>query len=203
MRTKVFVHAALLAALGLLAPVATAGATNTSAAAADPALVWGYDDRAGYSHRAVDVVHTQLDLNVKGHYRIRIYGRDFVKNLTDLARILFDTDPADAGPEYRLSWYLGRNPYRPTQHTVLLRVETWKFGSSSKVLCPGMRHQVNYARDVITLLVARSCLEDPEQFRWAGLVAKVVRAKQHRFWGHFDYFPAETRFPQGWVVEAA
>ena len=66
--------------------------------------------------RVVDVVRTQLDRTVDGRYRIRVYGRDFIKNETDVLRVYIDTRVGDSGPEYPFSWYLRSEP-RATRAT--------------------------------------------------------------------------------------
>lgn len=190
----------LLTAFGIGA--ATACVPPAAAAAfADPdsSLGWSYIDPRWDGRRVVDVVRTQLDRTVEGNYRVRVYGRDFIKNETDIVRIYIDTHLADRGPEYRFSWYLGRSPGRPVQHTVLTRVEVWEFGETKKVLCPGMRHRVNYARDVIAVLFARRCLRYPEELRWAGFVGSIYRANAEGFWAWKDDFPGYRDFPPDWV----
>ena len=163
---------------------------------ADSALVWGYDDPPRDGRKTVDVLRTQLDMNVDGHYRIRVYGRDFIKNKTDIVRIYFDTDRSDWGPEFRLSWYFGRNPARPAGHMSLRTIEYWDQRVDSKTPCPGMKHQVNYARDVITVVIARRCVGYPKALRWAGFVAWIYDydADAHSFHSHQDQFPASRVF---------
>ena len=199
MRTKMLACSAV-AALGLLNPVIAEPATGASAKA-DPALVWSYDDPPRDDRQTVDALRTQLDLNTEDYYRIRVYGRDFIKNKTDLLRLWFDTDRADAGPEYRFGWYMGRSPGRPVGQTHLKRVEDWESPNTPQHSCPDMRHQVSYARDVLTVLIPRGCLRQPDQLRWSGYVAWVTARdpETHQIDGHFDYFPTYHRFPGFWA----
>ena len=198
MRFKQLAVLALLPALLALLPVASPAAVTSIAS--DPALVWSYDDPSRDGVKAVDVLRTQLDMNVEGHYRIRVYGSDFIKNTTDIVRIYFDTDRPDGGPEYRLSWYLGQNPVRPVNRTSLYRVDYWEWGIHTKVQCPGMRHQVNYAKDTITLVIARQCVKNPDRLRWAGFVASITGVTEDgRFYSRQDQFPAYRTWPQEWV----
>ena len=198
MRTRMLARSALLAALGPLALVPPPAALASPRA--DQDLVWSYDDPVRDGRRIVDVIRTQLDRKVEGHYRIRVYGRDFVKNETDIVRIYFDTD-ADEWPEYSLSWYMGRNPARPVHRTSLYVIDYWNDGNRTKVRCPHMGHQVNYARNSITVLVARACLENPVRLRWAGFVASIygLNKTKTRFYSHQDQFPAYREFPEVWA----
>lgn len=185
-----------LAASGALSPVA-----------ADPALVWGYDDASGDQRAEVDVIRTELDINVQGYYRVRVYGEDFVKNKTDLVGIWFDSDKDAGRPNYYVVWYLGKNPTpRQVGHMHLKRMHSWFSGPVPNVRCSGMRHQVNYAKDVITVMVPRRCLGYPGEVRWAGQLYWIKRwedtdpdAPGISVYGPHDYFPT-LRAWSPWVA---
>ena len=199
MRMKVLA-CSMVAALGLLGSVTAAPAVSESANR-DPASVWSYDDAARDQRPTVDVLSTELDLDIKGYYRIRVHGRDFIKNKTDFLRLFFDTDRADNGPEFRFGWYMGRNPGRPVGQTHLKRVDGWETPNTPQHFCTKMGHQVNYAKDVLTALIPRHCLGHPDQLRWSGFVASVTswNPETARITGYFDYFPAHNDFPALWV----
>jgi hypothetical protein len=165
--------------------------------------VWSYSDSA-YSGgtRVNNVDSTTLDIKVKGYYRIRVYGPDFVKNKTDLLRLFFDTEFPNTGPEYRFTWYLGRTPTpRHVGYTSLRRVEGWQTPNVPKQTCPGMQHHVSFAKDVMTALIPRSCIGHPKQLRWAGYVATVRRYDPETLLidGPADYFPWYNGFPNFWA----
>ena len=83
----------------------------------------------------------------------------------DLLRLFFDTEFPNTGPEFRFTWYLGRTPTpRHVGYTSLRRVEGWNTPNVPKRVCPGMRHKVNYAKDLITTLIPRSCLGIPNDY---------------------------------------
>ena len=64
-----------------------------------------------------------------------------------------------------------------------------------------MRHKVNYAKDLITTLIPRSCLGNPQRLRWAGYVATVRRYHPETQFidGPADYFPWYNGFPNFWA----
>jgi hypothetical protein len=164
--------------------------------------VWRYDDRTGGNPGLVEVnvLSTQLDLKASDYYRVRVYGRDFAKNTTDLVRLYFDTDEDGGVPEFRMSWYLGRNPARPLGHTAFKSVTDWENPKDPpQHVCPGIRHQANYAKDVITVLIPRRCLGHPDRLRWAGFVMSVRRIQDGSIFGPADHFPRGRTFPAFWV----
>lgn len=170
--------------------------------ARDAVASWRYQDSKYDGRRVVDVTGTQLDTLVDGRYRVRVYGRDFVKNETDIVRIYLDTD-GDRWPEFKLSWYLGRNPARPVQKMALYSVRFFEWGRKTKISCPRMEHRVDYAADVVAVRFSRACLGDVSHLRWAGFVASIYDydAATNRFSSHQDQFPALRRFPRDTVVE--
>jgi hypothetical protein len=168
----------------------------------DVVTSWRYEDATYDGRRIVDVTGTQLDTMVDGRYRVRVFGRDFVKNQTDIVRIYLDTD-GDRWPEFKLSWYLGKNPARPVQKMSLYSVRFFEWGRKTKLSCPRMEHRVDYAADVVAVLFSRACLGDVTHLRWAGFVASIYHydAETNRFSSHQDQFPAFRRFPRDIVVE--
>ena len=194
---------------GVLGVVLWAAGTVTAVAAPSPAapepvLTWGYDDKPGDRRAEVDVLRTELDIKVQGYYRIRVWGDDFVKNKTDFVRISFDTDTSRGVPDFSLQWIMGRNPARPAGHMHIRRVDGWFTAVHPRLRCPGMRHQANYASDVITAMVPRKCLGDHNELRWAGQVGWINRYKDTpgpggRIYGPWDLFP--DRSVQPWWVQ--
>lgn len=189
-RVRWEVVAADVAALCLLAGPASAAPT---------AGKWSYRDGAGAAKKVVNVKSTSLDTFQKGRYRVRIYGQEFVRNKTDMARVYFDTRKRNAGPEFRLSWYLGRNPADPVGTVRFTKSDTWDDRGRSRS-CAGIRKQVDYRKDVITLSIPRKCLGRPNQVRWAGLVMKVNSIEGSTIYGPWDFFPAKFRFKKQWVA---
>jgi hypothetical protein len=164
-------------------------------------LAWSYDDKPGDWRPEVDVLRTELDIKVQGYYRVWVWGDDFIKNKTDMVRIWFDTDTGRDSPDFSFQWIMGRNPARPVGHTHIRRIDGWRSADHPRLRCPGMKHQVNYARDVITVMVPRNCLGDHNELRWAGQVAWINRYDESsdRIYGPWDLFPGFLSFPPWWV----
>ena len=191
-----------LAIVGRLVVVVTicAGLVLAAASAAS-AERWGYDDRRGDAPLGVDVLSTRLDDNVSGRYRIRVQGRGFIEDRTDMVRVYLDTRRANAGPEYRLSWYLGKNPAERKGATFLARIDNWGSPPIKVVRCPAIRKNVAFGKDLITLSVPKRCVKRPARVRWAGFVVRVTGVpNDHTYRGRHDYFPKYRSFKRQWVA---
>jgi hypothetical protein len=184
---------------GALLAAATSLLLLASPAASAVSGSWSYDDRSDSARKVINVRTTSLDTHQKRRYRVQVRGQEFVKNKTDLVRVYFDTRKHNAGPEYRVTWYLGRNPANPVGTTTLTRSDTWDDRGRSRA-CAGIRKHVIYRSDVITLSVPRRCLGRPSAVRWSGLTMKITRATQHQIFGYQDFFPAKFRFRDDWVA---
>lgn len=172
----------------LIAPRADAGATE-----------WEYSDRVRDSGLVIDVERTTLDVSERGRIRIRVLGREFVRDSTDVVRIFLDTRRANNGPEYRATWYLGRNPAIRKGSAWIVRSDSWATEGRT-VRCPGFRQWVNFGNDIIGLSIPRSCINRPAQVRWSGFVARITRGNADGWGGYLDYFPARNRFKSWWAA---
>lgn len=168
--------------------------------AAAPENVWKYGDAAGDASEPapVDVIETRLDTKTAGYYRVRVFGREFIKDETDIVRIFFDTDETDSGPEYRLTWTMGKNPDGLVGRVSLEKADAW-WSEGTKVRCEQTRKAVNYSRDVITLQVPRRCVGSPDKIRWAGFVGRIDSVEDGILYGPHDFFPRASAFPGTWV----
>lgn len=186
-------------AAGLLAVVCAAPPGAAYPAARGP-LTWTIDDpdRDG-GHRTVEVEKASLHARAPGRIGLRIHGREFVEDRTDYLRLWFDARQRNTGPEYRFTWYLGRNPSdQPKGAMGLTRIDTWG-GAGRLISCPGIRRNVDYRLDRLWVSIPRRCLGYPRAVRWSGMVGLITSVKNGYLYGRWDWFPGKHRFERRWV----
>jgi hypothetical protein len=182
-------------------PTTTPAPTPTSTPTSSPTpdgKIWSYRDRKNDADPFVDVVRTTLDTRDGDKYRVRIYGRLFLKNYVDLARIYFDTNRSQKGPEYRFAWMMGRSPAHRVGKTWLEQVNKWEVPGTS-VRCPGVTRSADYLYNVVTVAIPRQCLGEPTKLRWAGYVGAIQKVTKGQYVGQWDDFPHLEEFPKFWA----
>lgn len=192
-RTTAVAAAAMAAVVSLLV------AALAAPASAAPQDRWSYSDNSDNAKKVIDVRSTVLDTKQKGRYRVTVRGREFIKDRTDIVRVWFDTRRGNAGPEYRVTWYLGRNPAEPTGRTYWTKSDSWNDNGRRKQ-CSGIRKYVNYRTDVIKVSLPKKCLKTPRAVRWSGMVGQVTDTRGDSIYGYWDHFPAKYRFKSNWVA---
>jgi hypothetical protein len=192
MRHGVRVLGALTAAVLGLAVVVLAGPSASS----EP-NTWYYEDKPDSPRGPINVEHTELDITAS-KFRVRVYGREFIKNRTDLVAIYFDTSRSNHGPEYRYQAIIGKLPNGRRSGQVLGRLDSWELSGKS-VQCGGMKVKTNFAQDVIAITMPKRCLGKPDEIRWAGYVGEVSRIGNNSYYGSWDDFPAERTLPRFWA----
>lgn len=160
--------------------------------------VWGYRDKRKDADLWVDVVRTTLDTRDENVYRVRIYGRLFLKDFVDLVRIYFDTNRSQKGPEYRFAWMMGRSPAHHVGKTWLEQVDKWE-EPGTRVRCPGVTKSANYLYNVVTVVIPRKCLGEPTKLRWGGYVGNIQKVTKSQYVGQWDDFPHLEQFPRFWA----
>ncbi|MBE7323152.1 hypothetical protein IEQ44_00615 [Nocardioides sp. Y6] len=96
-----------------------------------------------------------------------------------------DTDPDDAGPEYRLQGALNRG----TDYQ-LLKVKGWRGGG--RTLTCAHRMRIDWKRDVVRVAFGRGCLGEPESVR----VALVVGEMSHEGETYKDWLLGPRRWTE-------
>ena len=160
---------------------------------------WGYVDPAHDARKVVNVLSTTLDNNLKGKYRIRVQGREFIKDQTDVIRIFLDTARSNSGPEYRVTWYFGKNPAYRVGTTFLTRADSWD-STGKTVKCPGIGKLVAFGKDQITLSIPKRCVKSPKAVRWSGFVGRITDTRKGSLYGYWDSFPRKNAFKSEWVA---
>jgi hypothetical protein len=182
-----------------LLPIVLAAAVLCVTPTASAENSWDYPDRSDSVKGAIDVESTTLDTHTKGAYRVRIYGREFVKNSTDAAVLYFDAVASNTGPEYRLYAQFGKYPGNPHPgFKSLYKVDTWE-QLGRRVPCAALRISANYSADVLTFKVPKACMKRPSEVRWQGWVGRITRDNGSTVSGYFDDFPKVHVFPDFWA----
>lgn len=152
--------AALLAVTGLAAP-----------ASAEVVRVVDGDDSAA----EVDLLRVRLSHGDK-QVRVRMVHDDLLRlgqRAGQSVSVFIDTDPEDAGPEFRFVSGLSSG----TDYA-LLRVKGWA-SEGRRVDC-NYRFTINWRDDVTVLKMGRGCLGKPETVAVA-VKAEQITVKQKRF----------------------
>lgn len=162
------------------------------------AETWSYEDDKGDAASVVDVVETALNNNTKGFFTVRIYGKEFVKNETDVFVVYFDSNPGNNGPEFVYGSQIGNIPGDKKHGHALTKIDTWD-GPGKAVGCKKMSRSVNFKTDVITLKMPKACIGSPDQVRWGGYTGKVTKVTKKFLYGKWDDFPAEKTLGPIWA----
>jgi hypothetical protein len=182
--------------LVVLALLLSMSVTPTSSSAV---TYWNIGDARGDARPAIDVERTFLSVAETGRFNVRIEGVEFVQERLNFARVYFDTWKENAGPEFRVSWWLpndgdGKSGVR------LDSIDTWS-GKGMTRPCDGIRRSVDYALDVVRFSVPRSCLGRPTKVRWAVMTGRITEYYDDGWMsGYWDFVPREKAFIDGFWV---
>lgn len=170
------VAAALVAVFGVASP----------ASAATVRVVDGDDSDA-----AADLLKVRVSHGAK-QVRVRTVHDDLVRRALVAQQgltVYLDTDPDDAGPEYRLVAGLNRG----TDYS-LQRVDRWNGGG--RTLRCSHRLSIDWKKDVAVVRFGRGCLGRPDQVRVAVRVGEVGHEGQQ----YVDWLRGPRKYT-AWVAQ--
>jgi hypothetical protein len=157
-----------------LAAVAGVSAPTASAAAAGPDRVvakscvcpyYVFDDGArkdgSFGARSY---YTTLSVGTPGHFVVRIHGYELTRERLNLVEIFFDVNKLNPGPEYRFADWLSAD-HDGHSERFAAKIDTWQDQGRS-VSCPKWTTSVDYANDVVTMVIPRRCMGNPAKVRW-------------------------------------
>lgn len=153
----------------LRATTAVAAAVATVLVLAPPASAAGVTVVDGNDTVAVVDLHRARVTHGPRHVRVRTVHDNLVRQAVRAQQgisVFVDTDPQDAGPEFRLEGGLNRGTdYR------LQRVERWRGGGPTLTCAHRMR--IDWKADVVVVRFGRGCLGSPESVRVAVKVGET------------------------------
>jgi hypothetical protein len=157
----------LAAVAGVSAPTASAAPAARDRVAAKSCVCpyYIYDDGprkdGAFGARSF---YSTLSVGTPGHFVVRVHGYELTRERLNLVELFFDTNKLNRGPEYKFADWLSADDDGHSDRFVA-KIDTWQ-DPGHLVSCPKWTTNVDYANDVVTMVIPRRCMGSPAKVRW-------------------------------------
>jgi hypothetical protein len=157
----------LAAVAGVSAPTASAAPAARDRVAAKSCVCpyYLYDDGprkdGAFGARSF---YSTLSVGTPGHFVVRVHGYELTRERLNLVELFFDTNKLNRGPEYKFADWLSADDDGHSDRFVA-KIDTWQ-DPGHLVSCPKWTTNVDYANDVVTMVIPRRCMGSPARVRW-------------------------------------